>query len=170
MITQYRQAVVEHLRASLPGLREVATHGGVFSLDEAKRRIANSPSVYVAALGVRPGERYSNGQMSGELEMAAYVFTRNQGQLAAETQGWSMATAALAAMHGWQIEGSLEPEKLEIESLWSGELDRNGACILAVVWCVEVLLGPELLIADMEITGQVAGADGTITVTEGTGP
>ncbi len=171
MIVAYREAVVSRIRTSLPGLREVASHGGVFSLDEAKRRITNSPSVYVAVLGVKPGDHAATGQITGQAEIAAYVFARNQGALAAETQAWAIGVDVVRAISGHHIvDGSMVACDVEIENLWSGELDRNGACIVAVVWSTEVVLGTDWLSQDLLITGDSVEQLGDVQVDEVSSP
>jgi phage gp37-like protein len=171
MIVAYREAVVSRIRTSLPGLREVASHGGVFSLDEAKRRITNSPSVYVAVLGVKPGDHAPTGEITGRAEVAAYVFARNQGALAAETQAWAIAVDVVRAISGVHIvNGSMLACDIEVENLWSGELDRNGACIVAVVWSTEVVLGTDWLTQDLLITETVVEEVGDVQANETASP
>jgi hypothetical protein len=171
MIVEYREAVIAAVRQAMPQLREVGSHGGVFSMEEAKRRISNSPSVYAAVLGTQGSELHSTGQVTLKTQMAAYVFTRHQGQANADTQGWNIATGVLALLSGRHImDGSLVPDDMEIESLWSGELDRSGACIIAVTWSTEIIAGRDWQADSMDIQSSafvfpddyVVGEDGRL--------
>lgn len=146
----YRTAVIARIRDQIQGLREVDWHGGVFTEDEAKRRISNSPSVYVACLGMKPENFMGNGQLCMRLQIAAYVFTQSRGTVSADTLGWSIASQIAHAVLGETLTAdTLMPENFQLESLWTGDLDKHGACIIAAIWDVEMAVGKDRIAIDL---------------------
>lgn len=146
----YRTAVIARIKSQVSGLREVDWHGGVFSEDEAKKRISNSPSVYVACLGLKPESFMSTGQLCMRLQVAAYVFTQARGQQSADILGWSVATQIAHAILGETLTAdTILPENFQLESLWTGDLDKHGACIIAAIWDVEMVVGKDHIAIDL---------------------
>lgn len=171
MITEYRQAVIDRLKATIREAREVDKYGGVFSEEEVRRRIINAPAIYVSALGIRPnGEAIHTGESYDRVEMAAYVFAANFGQSDAETVGWELAAKIRLQLSGRHfLSGTGMATDVGVNNLWTGDLDKRGVSIMAVTWQVEMVLGYDWLSEDLDVGADDFKFPSTLSVNESSG-
>ncbi len=89
ILVDLREAIVADIGAAIPGLREVKTHGGRFSLAEVKAIAARSPSVRVACLGI-PGVVQASTCVQADTLWGAFVICGNQAGVSRDTValGW----------------------------------------------------------------------------------
>jgi len=174
-ITTYRSDVIAALTAKfmpntgLRVLRTVEKHSGKFDEKELMRIVSTAPAAYVAVLNVPQKGEFATGQGNFEINLGVFVFTTHENGRDADDIGWDIAEqiAAMALNNVFGSQVSVFPaKKVEIQNLWSRNLDDLNACIMAVGWCADVVLGDDLDAAAMQLLTDTVGSDVTLTVND----
>lgn len=144
MITTVRSAIIDAVKAAVPGLQDhVEAHGGRFDLDEIKRLAAKSPSMLVACLGVLSARANSAGETEAVCKWAAFVLTTDKRAVPRDVGALTLVAAVLPVIpdNRWEVDGVNVPRNVRADNLFSTALDKIGVALWAVTWDQEITLG-----------------------------
>lgn len=132
-INDYRQAVVDTIKAAMPELKSCEPQFGRFDIEALDREMIKTPAVRMAVLSATPSHN-ADGALAAELKCASFIIT--SGATRNET-AWTMAEAISVLLTPKQMFGILnmgKPEKLNIQPIVSGYAKKRGVAIIAVEW------------------------------------
>lgn len=144
-IIEYRAKVIDKIKVSFPQLRDVMPHPGKFTLEDFERLCIRAPAAYVAIIGAPGRGKLATGQVMFEVNVGVFIATRSKSQESADVQGWRIAEA-IACLAQWNYFGhpTMPADNVEIDNLWTSELDKNHVCIMGVAWDTKIRLGDDL--------------------------
>lgn len=137
----HREAVVAHLKSSVPSLRSVEAHGGVFSRASLKRHSLAAPAARVALLGIKRIERDNAGHFIGPAQFGVYVIARGRADEATDHSidlAEQIAGALDMQKFGTDAAGAAMVESIDI--LYSEE-EKDGIALAAVAFSQEITFG-----------------------------
>jgi phage gp37-like protein len=142
-LKEFRQAVVDGLRANIPELLDVSPHGGRFDLEELKRFSVKSPAARVAFMGMKRMELQDTGRLTGPASMIVYIVTRNKN---ADEQALDIAEkiAALISEATWGMKWIEAAHVTDLDNLYSSQIDNQGIALWAVAFTQAIAFGPSL--------------------------
>jgi phage gp37-like protein len=144
-IIQYRTNIINKLKASFPQLRDVLPHPGKFTLEDFERLCLRAPAAYVAIIGAPGKEKLGTGQVLFDVNVGVFIATKGRMQENADVSGWNVAeTIAALAMWNYFNSPVFPAQNVEIDNLWTSELDKNQVCIMGVAWDTQVMIGADL--------------------------
>lgn len=178
-ITTYRDDVIAYLKTMFQPvggplqLRKIEKHAGKFDEKEIMRLVTVTPAAYVAVLNVPGGHsaaleggNFATGQSRFAVNMGVFIFTTHEAGFDADDMGWKIAEqiASVASNNnfGSQV-AAWQPYKIEIENLWSRVTDDINACIMAIGWSTDIILGTDLDVIDLQVQNQTVASDTTFT-------
>jgi hypothetical protein len=155
-ILAYRQKIIDKLKASFKQFAEVRSHPGRFTAEDIARLCQKAPSAYVAVLSAPGHEKLANGQLLLNVSVAIFIATRAKAGDAAETQGWryAEAIAGLVLWNYFDYNAAFPADNVALENLWSDELDKEWACIMAVAFDAQVVIGEDIAARLLECKDQ----------------
>lgn len=149
--TQLQQAVVDQLKAALPGLRSCDLYAGEFAGGELSRASLAAPAVLVACLGATRGSDHGSGEYDFLCRYSAYCLTRHAG--GREQRGvlaLALAEAVLSQIEGarFGLAGVSAAKVTRLDNLYGAEFDKAGVALWAVTWEQKALFGADLWATD----------------------
>ncbi len=129
-------AVRDDFSACLSKLRQCKVHDGRFGLKELRRIATHAPAVLVAVIGVPAVADPGTNEIDCELQIVAYIITRDGARLLRGKAARIIAQTLLLKVRAnrWGLTGVGAPERLRADNLYSGDIDRHGVAIWAVLW------------------------------------
>ena len=142
------EAIAVDVGARLTALSSCQVHDGKWDEAELKRWTVSTPAVLIAWLSTTRTETPGEAWTDCSQQLAAYVVTRDQGELARGTAArnlvdwlllyiprarWGFSSASSAAGIG-------PAEDLRAENLYSDTVDKTGVAMWVVTWRQELRL------------------------------
>lgn len=139
-----RKAIADSIKSKLPDLRDCRPHAGRFDLVELRRVAAKTPAVFIACMGVNVSELRESGECDADLVMAAFVVTADAKGLPRDVSALNIVEFLLLYIPGkqWGLDGkAFKAREVQAQNMYSGEVDKTGAAMWAVLWRQKVRLG-----------------------------
>lgn len=135
-------AIISAIDSGVSTFRTVEDHGGRYDLDEVKRIATKQPACLVSVLG-GPVERMAGSTARCMADIVAAVVTMGSSQTGRDAAAAALAeaVAVLAIENAWEYEDAKAPERIFIDNLYSGALDRLGVALWFVRWKQLTVLG-----------------------------
>jgi hypothetical protein len=168
----HRQAIVDGLKAALPGVTVAAHRGRFDSAAEIQRFAVKAPQVLVACVGFKPVSS-GGGLVQLRGRWVVFVITKDAPKLERDAGALALAEAIELCVEGntWALDSLSAPTDIEARNLYSGAIDKNGVALWAVTFdqvdsspAVDESTLAAFLTFHQDI--DVAPADGQIDITE----
>ncbi|EGJ49048.1 phage protein Gp37 [Desulfocurvibacter africanus] len=168
-LTAMREAIVAKIKAELPELKTVESHGGRFDFAELKRVSARTPAAFAACLGVSDAQAWgSGGEVSCSALWAVFVVVASKQRDAPRdlvAMALTQAVLGLLPDQRWGLDASRSsPGQIRADNLFSSVVDKIGVAMWGVSWRQEVDIAnvdlsslPDFLLASVVTTP--AGAE-----------
>lgn len=138
----YRAAVIASL-ATLPQLRTVNPHAGIFNAASLQRLSLNTPAALVAIVNARALKRNNVGQFIGPVATAVYCVDKDPGKT--DSWGPALELAEIVADHielnTFGLDYVAAARVRDLDVLYSPDVDGMGLCIAGVMFEQEVTFG-----------------------------
>jgi hypothetical protein len=167
-----RQAIVDDLKAALPGVTVVAHRGRFDSAAEIQRFAVKAPQVLVACVGFKPVAP-GGGLVQLRGRWLLFVITKDVPQLERDAGALALAEAIERRIEDntWGLDNLSAPTDIDARNLYAGQIDKLGVALWAVTFdqvdsspaTDEATLG---VFATFHQDIDVAPADGQIEITE----
>ncbi|WP_295579435.1 hypothetical protein [uncultured Lamprocystis sp.] len=128
------------LATALPPGTTVLRAGGAFDAGEIRRHVTATPAAIVALLSLGDYTRRGSGGWSVQVQLAAYLLTRDQPALPPrDLAALTLATHTIRAISraNWgrpDAFGVVEQASLDATNLYSGSLDAAAVALWVVTW------------------------------------
>lgn len=144
-------AIVDVVKARLPALKTVQSHGGSLTEAELRRWGAVAPAVFVSVLGVRnPNTRLLDNV---DLVLCLYVATRNSPSGSRDDLALNLVQGLnqLLVAQRWESDCFVGlPTNVDSQNLFSTDLDKNGLSLWAITWQQTVELGAAVSLSELD--------------------
>ena len=134
---QLRTAILEGIKAKIPGLPTCQPYHGEFDAEEFGRIIQPMPAVFVACLGMpRVTPRAGGSGASADVRWAAFVVSVGTCADLRDNDALAVVTPLLQIIpaNHWGQEDIHNPADIRAENLYAGELDAKAVSIWSVSW------------------------------------
>lgn len=141
-----RSAIVADLEASIEDANTVQAYGGRLNLSEIKRITMRPPAVLVAMVNGSSSTQEAADPIRLDMLITAFVIAEDERGRDRDVVGLSIAEQVMTRVAAWQWRGTAQagaPSEAKLESVYSGEIDRNGLALLAVTWKQGVPIGTD---------------------------
>jgi hypothetical protein len=131
---EHRQAIIDGITEALPGLVEVAAHGGRFTLNEVRAIAQKSPAARVACHAVSDVELGSSG-LEAVLVWSCTIITTDKPGLIRDDQAFALAASLIKpiAEQSWGA-AIRAAERVRGANLYSRQLSDIGVAMWNISW------------------------------------
>lgn len=137
-LLELRTHAVDAIAAGMPAglLRkvEVVSHPGRFELAEIERYAAKAPSIRVALISATDREQ---SEAIVDVELAAYVLTKNGKGGLADAQGLMLGTLVISRLRAplaFESPTATAPRAVVCRNLYNSQVGEEGIALHAVTW------------------------------------
>lgn len=142
-IVAYRKVVADRIKELVPEIRDITPHAGAFGLEAVRRFTQITPAAKVVFLQMRATKRNNIGHLIGPATMAVYLITKdtivNQGFGPALDLAEKLADAI--ELNDWGLPYCAAARVLDIEPIYSEDIDNEGIAVSAVTFTQEIAIG-----------------------------
>lgn len=134
-LLQLRTAVIEAIKAALPGVKDVKGHLGRFSASDLSTFIMAAPAVRVAVLGIADARSADAGDgIDCTARLAVYVVTKDTAGLARDEAATAAVEriALLATGNRWGLDFTMPAGAPIAQNLFSDETLKKGVALWAI--------------------------------------
>ena len=144
-LLDFRNNIISHLQGVFPKLH-VSAYQGRFNVDELKRVNLKLPALQVAILGSQKIEVIETEERDIHLQLAAFIITHDQKRLKREEAVLAIVErlALLIPYQRWNDAHALPATTVQIENLFSSQMDKQGVALWAVSWAQSLRLGDDI--------------------------
>lgn len=170
LLATLADAAAARIHEALPGLRDCRGIAGRLDLAEIKRRGIAAPAVLVSRLGARQSQTLAGPSFLFDVDMAAFVVTKDDLNLSRDAAAQVITQALLGIVPDatWKLAGVGPAERVAELSLVSTDSEKNAIALWAVTWTQKVSLSgrpapsdilPELYLGQAPKIGAAHEAD-----------
>ena len=136
------KAIQTAVKGRLPSLRQCDIHGGRFDGEELKRRAARTPAVLIVCLGADKITPSDTGARDLHLALTAFIITRDTPKLTRQSAAMTIAETVIDLVTDNRFtEGAFPAERVKMQNLYAGPIDRHGVALWAVSWVQRLRTG-----------------------------
>lgn len=130
------EAICTLVKERLPDLRECEAKAGKYSLDELKKEGLPAPAVVISNIGAKQDITFSGPAHSYQLEMVAYVVTKDGLGLHRDVAAANICQTLLQLIPGnrWGVTAVGEARDVRMHTLISTKSRSQGVSLWAVTW------------------------------------
>ena len=132
-----RQAVITDVKAAVTDAKTVEPYGGALNLEEVGRMSKRSPAVFIAVVAGGGSLTAPGGEIRLIAKFAAFVLVADGREMERDALALSVTEQVLACVGAWRWKGTAsasQPDKITLQSLFSGKLARNGITLMGASW------------------------------------
>jgi len=135
-------AVVSDL-AQLDGVRACEAFGGRFDLAGLERFGAAVPAIRVAILRIPASRTVDTGELDVDVEMAAFMITRDERGQSRDQQALDLASRVMAAVQAarWGLSKIHPARNIRAENIYSSPAQAKGVALWGVSWISRLRMG-----------------------------
>jgi len=170
-----RQAIVDDLKAALPGVTVTSHRGRFDNAAEIQRFALKAPQVLVACVGFKPVSP-GGGMVQLRGRWVVFVITKDAPKLERDAGALALAETIERRIeeNTWGLDSLSAPTDIDARNLYAGQIDKLGVALWAVTFD-QVDSSPAVDQATLDTLGvfatfhqdiDVAPADGQIDITE----
>lgn len=128
--------VAEKIHRVLPRLRDCRAIAGRFDLDSLKRIGVAAPAVLVSRLGARQAEALAGPHITFELDMAAFIVTKDAPGLQRDEAASNISQALLRLIpeNCWGQVGVGAAQRVREQSLITSASEKEAISLWAITW------------------------------------
>lgn len=139
-----RAAVVSTIEANVSAFASVEAHGGRINLEEVKRIAMRQPAARVAVLSGQVERQGGVGVCDAQLAVFIICTGTSEAQRDAAALTLSQSVVHQVVANAWGYADARAPDRIRVDNLYSGSIDRNGFALWSVVWNQQIDLLDDL--------------------------